>query len=117
MEAIQEILTYVGSFLTALGINVMYVVLFIGAGYIQKTYLSGYTKLGPAWKTLILGSLFSVVYAFLLRDPGSKKTWVEFAASYVFATSMYELWIKDTVNLLIQKTISIFQKKLDPPVQ
>jgi lipid-A-disaccharide synthase-like uncharacterized protein len=113
MEAIQEILTNVGSFLAALGINPMYVLLWVAAGYIQKTYLSGYTKLGPVWKTFLLGSLFSLVYAFLLREPGSKKTWVEFAASYLFATSMYELWIKDTVNLLIQKLAGIFQKKLE----
>jgi hypothetical protein len=115
MEAIQDILTSVGSFLTALGINYMYVVLFVGAGYIQKTYLSGYKKLGPVWRTLLLGSLFSVVYAFLLRNPGEKQTWVEFAASYVFATSMYELWIKDLVNWLLQKAVGIFKKKLDVP--
>jgi hypothetical protein len=115
MEAIQEILTYVGSFLTALGINQMYVLLFVVAGFLQKTYLSGYTKLSPVWKTLLLGSLFSVVYAFLLREPGEKKTWVEFAASYLFATSLYEIFLKDLANWIINKVKNFFQKKLDAP--
>jgi hypothetical protein len=114
MDAIQEIFGYLGQFFSALHINTTYVLLWVAAGYVQQTYLAGYKKLGPVWKTFLLGSAFSVVYAFLLRDVGQKATWVEFFASYVFATSMYEMWIKDLVQKLIVKVQSIFQKKLEP---
>jgi hypothetical protein len=113
MDAILEIFSYLQQFFVALHINPMYVLLWVAAGYIQQTYLSGYTKVGPVWKTFLLGSLFSVVYAFLLRDVTTKATWVEFFASYVFATSMYEMWIKNLVNQIIVKFQSFFSKKLE----
>lgn len=112
MEAIKEIIQSIGEFLAALKINPMYVLLWVAAGYIQKTYLSSVTKLNEAWKTLILGSVFSVVYAILLRPVAMKATWVEFFASYVFATSLYELFLKDLVNKIIAFAKSFYEKKL-----
>lgn len=100
MEAIKEIFFQINSFLVALHINAMYVMLWVAAGYIQSTYFKT-AKFTDAWKTLFLGSLFSVVYAILLRDAGKKETWVEFCASYIFATSLYELFIKSLANKIL----------------
>lgn len=118
MEAVTEVFTEIGKFLAALKINPMYVLLWVAAGYIQRIYLIGLTHIGKlqvndVWRTFILGSFFSVVYAFLLRDYGQKNTWVEFAASYVFATSMYEMFLKDLVNKVITYAQKVFNKKLD----
>lgn len=112
MEAIKEILQGIGEFLTAVKINPMYVLLWVAAGYIQKTYLAKVTKLNEAWKTLILGSVFSLVYAILLRPIVMKATWVEFFASYVFTTSLYELFLKDLVNKIILFVKRFYEKKL-----
>jgi hypothetical protein len=118
MEAISEIFSQINGFLLALKINPMYVLLWIAAGYIQKVYLPevvqvGKVKLNDVWKTFLLGSLFSCVYAILLRDVTTKGTWVEFFASYVFATSMYELFLKNLINSILSKVQGIFQKKID----
>jgi hypothetical protein len=113
MDAILEIFSYLGQFFTALKINPMYVLLWVAAGYIQQVYLTGYKRIGPVWKTFVLGSLFSLVYAILLRNVAEKGTWVEFFASYLFATSMYEMWIKGLVTNLIKKVQTIFNKKLE----
>jgi hypothetical protein len=118
MEAISEIFSQINSFLTALKINPMYVLLWIAAGYIQRVYLPsvvtvGKMKLNDVWKTFLLGSLFSVVYAILLRNVTDKATWVEFFASYLFATSMYEMFLKNLVNLILTKAQGIFTKKID----
>jgi hypothetical protein len=113
MEAIKEVFASINEFLLALKINAMYVLLWVAAGYIQKTYFAWFIKIGEAWKTLILGSVFSVIYAILLRDVGQRNTWVEFCASYIFTTSMYELFLKDLVNKIILKAQGFFNKKLD----
>lgn len=113
MDAIKEIFSALGEFFAALKINPMYILLWVAAGYIQKTYMQDVTKLSDAWKTLILGSLFSFGYALLLRPLGDKGTWVEFFASYIFATSLYELFIRDLVNKLLAKVQAIFSKKLE----
>lgn len=115
MEVLKEIFSAVTQFFTAMKINPMYVLLWVAAGYIQKEYFTWFVKFGEAWKTLILGSFFSVIYAFLLRDFGAKGTWVEFAASYVFATSMYELFIKALVNKIIAYANKWFDNKLNTP--
>lgn len=96
-------------------INYVYVLLFVGAGYFQKIYLKSFTRFNQAWKTFLLGTLCSLTYALLLKNPSSKETWVEFAASYAFTTSMYEMWIKDLANWILNKAMSIFKKKLDVP--
>jgi hypothetical protein len=113
MQVIQEIFDSIGIFLSALKINPMYLVLWVGAGYIQKIYLTKVTKLNEAWKTLILGSLFCVGYALLQRPLADKNTWVEFFASYIFATSLYELFLKDLVNRIILYAQGIINKKLE----
>lgn len=118
MEAIKEVFTEIGQFMAALKINPMYVLLWVAAGYIQRVYLPNLTRIGKlpvndVWRTFILGSFFSVVYAFLLRDYGQKNTWVEFAASYVFATSMYEMFLKDMVNRVIAFAQRWTNKKLE----
>lgn len=117
MEAIKEIFSYLDQFMLALHINKMYVLLWIAAGYIQKTYTPevitiGKVKLNEVWKTLILGSVFSVIYALLMRDLVNRGTWVEFCASYLFATSLYELFLKNLVNKLLKKVQALFDDKL-----
>jgi hypothetical protein len=112
MEAIKEILHSISEFLAALKINPMYVLLWVAAGYIQKQYFGWYSKIGEAWKTLILGSVFSLIYAILLRPIMLKATWVEFFASYIFATSLYELFVKDLVNKILAYAKSFYDKKL-----
>lgn len=112
MEAVKEIFQNIGDFLAALKINPMYVLLWVAAGYIQGVYFKHVTQLNEVWKTFYLGSFFSVIYAFLLRDYGQKNTWVEFAASYVFATSMYEMVLKDLVNKIVEFAKKYFNKKI-----
>jgi hypothetical protein len=112
MEAIKEIFQSIGEFLTALKINPMYVLLWVAAGYIQQEYFTWYAKINEAWKTLILGSIFSVIYAILLRPVTMKATWVEFFASYIFATSLYELFLKELVNKILVYAKGFFNKKL-----
>lgn len=113
MEAIKMTFQDINLFLLAMKINATYVLLWVAAGYIQKTYFFWYTKINEAWKTMILGSLFSVIYAILLRDIGNRGTWVEFAASYIFATSLYELFLKDLVNTILEKVRGVFKKRLE----
>ena len=112
MEIVKEVLMNVNQFLLALKVNAWYILLFIAAGYIQKTYFAWYVKVGEAWKTLILGSFFSLFYALLVRDATAKSTWVEFAASYIFATSLYELLLKDLVTFAVAKIKSYYENKL-----
>jgi hypothetical protein len=112
MEAIKELLLNINDFLLALKVNAWYILLFIAAGYLQKTYFAWYTKTSEAWKTLILGSAFSVFYALLMRDVTIKATWIEFAASYIFATSLYELLLKYLADMILDKLKSFYQKKL-----
>lgn len=111
MQAINQIFTDILSFLQALHINEKYVLLWISAGYIQSIYMKEW-RLPDAWKTLILGSIFSVVYAFLLRDAGQKDTWVEFCASYIFATSLYELFLKKLANKILATVTKTYNKLL-----
>jgi hypothetical protein len=113
MESITEIFSVLGDFFAALKINPMYILLWVAAGYIQKQYLQNVSRISEAWKTLILGSLFSFGYALLLRPLGDKGTWVEFFASYIFATSMYELFIKDLVNKVLGYVQGFFNRKLE----
>jgi hypothetical protein len=124
MQVVQEFLDSIGIFLAKLGINPIYIMLWVCAGYFQKTYLQGLTGIkipfsakrilvNEAWKTLILGSLFSFVYAALKRPLNEVHTWVEFCASYVFTTSMYELFIKELANKLILFAQGFFNKKLE----
>lgn len=113
MQAIKEVFEAIGSFLSVLMINPMYLVLWVAAGYIQKIYLANVTKINGAWKTLILGSLFCLGYAILQRPLGDKRTWIEFFASYILATSLYELFLKDIANRVILYAQGFINKKLE----
>lgn len=112
MQAIANLLKELNLFLLALHINSMYVLLWVAAGYIQSTYCKPF-RLSDAWKTLILGSLFSVGYVLLQRPIGQRSTWVEFFASYIFATSLYELLLKDLVNMCLSRIRSFYATKLN----
>lgn len=118
MEAIKEVFFEINSFLAALKINPMYILLFVAAGLFCKIYLPNDIKykgvvLNTVWKTFIAGSFCSIVYALLLRDYGQKDTWVEFAASYVFATSLYEMFLRGLADKVIAFAQRWTNKKLD----
>lgn len=113
METIKTVFSEANGFLLTLKINVMYVLLWVAAGYVQSQYFKWFTKFSDAWKTLVLGSVFSVVYAILLRDVTTKATWVEFFASYIFATSFYELLLKDSVSKVVAYAKKLFEKKFE----
>jgi hypothetical protein len=111
METLKSIWDAVAGVLDAMKINFWYLLLWIAAGYIQSKYFGWFTKISDAWKTLILGSIFSIIYALVNRPFTQKATWVEFFASYIFATSLYELLLKDVANKAVAFIRGWFDKK------
>jgi len=89
-------------FLKLLHLNPIIIILVLGSGFWAKNYLKKWSAIrigkfsvviSTAWKTLIVGTLFTVVY-ILIASRGisvTKEMWIEFFVSYIFATSFYEL--------------------------
>ena len=82
--------------MTALPLDPMVIFLVIVAGLFQKKYLDK-IKINGSWKTLIVSTVFTVVYAVLIKLNGSytKDMPMKWFLGYVTATSMYELFLKE----------------------
>lgn len=86
-----------------LGIDPMIIVLVIAGGFFATTYLKGWKWATDAWKTLIVGSIFSAAYVLVVftEKEMTAQIWKSFLISYVFATSFYELcikWLSDKIK-------------------
>jgi hypothetical protein len=83
-------------FLLEFGIDKTIVLLVIAGGFFATTYLKTWTWASDAWKTLIVGSIFSAAYIFVVFQEKeiTAATWKTFLVSYVFSTSFYELALK-----------------------
>jgi hypothetical protein len=86
--------------------------LIVAGGFFAKSYLKTWTNIGKmhvldSWKTLIVGTVFSVGYLVVVRlsEGLPKEIWTELFTSYIFATSFYELILGPVVTF-IQKKIS-----------
>lgn len=71
------------------------IVLVLLAGLFQKKYLET-ISINGAWKTLIVSSIFTLVYALLVALAGNytKELPLKCFFSFVTATSLYELFLK-----------------------
>jgi hypothetical protein len=71
------------------------IVLVLLAGLFQKKYLEP-INLSGAWKTLILSTIFTIIYALLVALAGkyTKELPLKCFFSFVTATSLYELFLK-----------------------
>lgn len=95
------------SVLDYIGIDFNVVLLYVCAGLLVKAYLSGtfyipFTKLDItiAWRTLIIGTILVFIYVFIeYKYPSEfdRTTLKKLFISYVFTTSFYELFLKETV--------------------
>ena len=90
-------------FLTELNIDLMIVVMVLAGGFFSTTYLKSWKWANDAWKTLIVGSVFSAAYVLVvfLEKEMTAQIWKSSLVSYVFATSFYELvikWIKEKIE-------------------
>jgi hypothetical protein len=101
--------------LSSIGIDYLIVLMVLAGGFFATTYLDGWThirigtwkpKFSDAWKTLIVGSIFTAVYiVVLIKTSGfPKELWKQFFISYIFATSFYELLLKP-ITAFIKKKI------------
>lgn len=71
-------------------------------------------KVTVAWKTLILGSIIVLLYVFIDKGPYGKISrvdWKTIFITYVFTTSMYELFIKETVGVWIRDLLNRLKSK------
>ena len=103
--------------LKAIHLDPIVVILILAAGFWQKTYLKSWTKLkigrwsvllSSAWKTLIIGTIFSILYTAVIFISGMDKDyqWPDLFYSYVFTTSFYELIVGPFSNWLKTKFTS-----------
>jgi hypothetical protein len=71
------------------------IVLVLLAGLFQKKYLET-INLSGAWKTLIVSTIFTLIYALLIAMAGkfTKELPLNCFFSFVSATSLYELFLK-----------------------
>ena len=86
------------------------ILLIIMGGYFQRYYWKSETKIGkifilPAWKTLIVGTLFVIIYTLITKYDGTfAPSYVKQAfLSYVFATSAYELILGPITHMIEKK--------------
>jgi hypothetical protein len=100
-----------------LGIDWIVVLIYICAGFIGKAYFPErihipFTKknVTPAWRTLIVGTVLVVGYAFLeFKYPTefTRATMKKLFVSYFFTIAFYEIALKDTVSARI---VAILEK-------
>lgn len=97
------------------------ILLIIMGGYFQRYYWKQQTKVGrifvlPAWKTLIVGTLFVIIYTLITKYDGTfTPSYVKQAfLSYVFATSAYEL-ILGPITHMIEKKFGVDGTDDQPP--
>lgn len=78
------------------GIDPIIILLVISGGFFATRYLKSWTWMSDAWKTLIVGSVFSAAYIWIVFHEKEMTAiiWKSFLISYVFATSFYELGLK-----------------------
>ena len=76
-------------------IDPVVIVLVLLAGLFQKKYLET-INISGAWKTLIVSTIFTLVYAILVALAGNytKELPLKCFFSFVTATSLYELFLK-----------------------
>lgn len=97
-----------------LGIDPVIVILIIAGGFSAKRYLASLTKIqigkfvfnfNDAWKTLVVGTIFTTVYILVLKFTGEleRNMFKSFFYSYVFATSFYELLVGPVVKFIGDK--------------
>ena len=91
------------------------VVLVICAGYYQNSYLKGVTlakdaKYDSTLKTLILGTLFNVVYLVILGVNSGlpKEVWAKLFFSYIFATSFYDILMRPIGKWIVNRFRKMF---------
>lgn len=75
------------------------ILLVICGGFFAKKYLEP-VNIVPAWKTLIVGFVFSLVYILLLiiSVKFNKEKLVDYFISFAVATSLYDLVIKPVLK-------------------
>ena len=83
-------------FLTFFSIDPVIVLMVLCGGFFATKYLKGWTWANDAWKTLIVGSIFSAAYILVVftEKEMTAGIWKSFLISYVATTSLYELFIK-----------------------
>lgn len=97
-----------------LGIDPIIVILIIAGGFFATRYLGSLTKIqlgkmvisfNDAWKTLLVGTVFTILYIVVLHFSGElQRDMVKsFFYSYVFATSFYELLVGPIVKFIGNK--------------
>ena len=84
MEYLQELQHYVD-----LGVILIY----LFAGMLAKK-IDLFSKISTAYKTIILGTIFTTLYAYLMHLQGSDIVWAKIFFSYIFATSFYDRLLK-----------------------
>lgn len=85
-------------------IDFMAVALVLLGGIFAKHYLARW-KADTAWKTLIVGSIFLIMYCLIQEATGkfNLKDTDKIFFSYCVATSLYELLLKYVFDLISQK--------------
>lgn len=106
MQLLIEFFININTSLQILNIDLIIVMLVIAAGFFQKRYLKSFT-LNSAFKTLIVGTIFTTIYMGLNCDFSSwecaKPCLMVAFISYCFATSFYEIIVKHSVTYLSNK--------------
>lgn len=85
-------------------IDIILIALVLLGGVFAKNYMSS-IKLSNVYKTLIMGSLFSLVYMGILYASGkfAKDDLVKYFFSYCVATSLYELLLRYAFDFIGKK--------------
>lgn len=97
----MEILDF---FKEKLNIDVLIVLIVLGAGFFQKKYLSIPWSKDPSHdaslKTLVISFVASTIYIILfhLQNATLPIEWVKYFISYFFATSFYELLLRPFIK-------------------
>lgn len=75
------------------------ILLVISSGYFQKKYLSA-INISPAWKTLLVSFVFTLIYLLLLIISQQFKTekLIDYFISFAVATSIYDLLVKNFIK-------------------
>lgn len=80
-------------------LDAVIIILVIAGGFFQKRYLFN-IKLADAWKTFLVGFIFTSIYLLLLVASHQFKTekLVDYFISFCVATSCYDLVLKPIIK-------------------
>lgn len=74
-------------------VDIGIICIYLFSGILAKR-MTKISKVSTTWKTIILGTLSTLVYVYLMRLDGSVIEWTKVLFSYALATTFYDVLLK-----------------------